>query len=88
MLKNKNIMKFNFCHPSFNVVLLKSIIVSLLILPKHNGAYAIQEFSSYSYYDKKLHRLQNLSNDTVNFGASHKSNIRVHGDHCDNHNFK
>ena len=78
-------MKFDFCHQSLNVVLLKSIIVSLLIFPKHNGAYAIQEGSSYSYYDKNLHRLQNLVNDTGEFGASHKSSIRIYGDHCDDH---
>ena len=81
-------MKFDFFHPSLNVVLLKSIILSLLIFPKHNGSYAIQESSSYSYNDKKFHQLQNLVNDTGNFGATHKSDIRIHGDHCANYNLE
>ena len=80
-------MKFDFCHQSLNVVLLKSIIASLLIFAKHNGAYGIEEYSS-SYNDKKLHQLQDLVNDTGNFGASHKSDIRIHGDYCDTYNLE
>ena len=81
-------MKFDFCHQSLNGVLLKSIIVSLLIFPKHNGAYAIQEGSSNSYYEKKFHQLQNFVNDTGKFGASQKTGISIQGDHCDNHNLE
>ena len=81
-------MKFDFCHQSLDVVLLKSIIASLLIFPKLNGAYDIEEYSSYSYNDKKLHQLRDLVNDTGNFGVSHKSDIRIHGDHCDTYNLE
>ena len=81
-------MKLDFCHQSLNVALLKSIVISLLLFTNYNGAYTIQEFSSYSYYDNRLHKLQNPVNDAENFGASYESDITIHGDQCNNHNSK